>query len=370
MALSVSSRWKTSSKSSLESECSPTKHPCRAANTDREIIDESDVFVDVHKAIRRMAPAPRTRIAKVKTADISRKSSELPFLETDSEQNGDAQRKLSLQDYGNSPPKPATFMLRRRSSGTKDATSPYRSDDADILQHLKHLGPSNAANKPKSTRSKTVKIKPGHVVTPAPAIPATIHETSQSPVVSRDSHAPEGGIGQGLLSSAGREASDGVQAVGYGTMAPNDDRVSWKSGKSGLRIEEGATSPKSQANGANTNQRSQSTSTIGSLHSRKSRSRSPPRKRHTARSGSITENIVDVNGVKKIVLETTSSSDSDDKLGSQPDGSENQAANSDAESTNADGKSGGRRKRKKRGKKNKKGNVGSGSETQPLLRNR
>ena len=32
----------------------------------REIIDESDVYVDVHKAIRRMAPAPRNRVPKGK----------------------------------------------------------------------------------------------------------------------------------------------------------------------------------------------------------------------------------------------------------------------------------------------------------------
>ncbi|KAF2124052.1 DUF21-domain-containing protein [Dothidotthia symphoricarpi CBS 119687] len=344
-----------------------------------EIIDESDVFVDVHKAIRRMAPAPRTRLAKNKAADISRKPSEQPLLEVTDLEQKDAQRKLSVPDYGSSPSRPANLMLRRRSSGAKDIVSPFRTDDTDILQHLKHLGPSNAANRPKTTRSKTVKIKPGHVVTPAPAIPATILENNQPPVVSQDSHAPEGGVGEGLLASAGREASDGVHAIGYGTMAQNDDRVSWKSGKSGLKILEEPASPKSapQANGSNAHddddegskQRSRSVSTIGSLHSRNSRSKTPPRKRHTARSGSITENIVDVNGVKKIVLETTSSSDSDDKMqGSQADGSEDQTP-SDAESTNAGTKADGKKKRKKRGKK-KRGNAGGdSSETQPLLGN-
>lgn len=35
--------------------------------------------------------------------------------------------------------------------------------------------------------------------------------------------------------------------------------------------------------------------------------------RGPARSGSITENIVDTNGIRKVVLETTSSSDSEDQ---------------------------------------------------------
>ncbi|XPS73214.1 cell agglutination protein Mam3 [Ascochyta lentis] len=355
-----------------------------------EIIDESDVFVDVHKAIRRMAPAPRTRAPKgAVVVDGSRKPSEAQVIdgETDTEQNG-GPRKMSMPEQSDSL-RPATFMLRRRSTGNKATADPLRSDDPEVIKHLKHLGPSNAANRPKSTRINTVKIKPAHTSSPQPEIPATIPEYSRPPsqgVLAQQSHAPEGGIGEGLLSSAAGEASDGVHslAVGYGTMAaPNGDRTSWTSGQNGTKhAGDDAISPGAQPTyadvvneGKNDNnddghsrERRNSHSTIGSLHSGKSRSHSPPKKRHTARSGSISENIIDVNGVKKIVLETTSSSDSEDKLaGSHADGAEDSRQPSEDESQAAS-KGDSKKKRKKRGKKKNKG--GNSSESQPLLGNR
>jgi metal transporter CNNM len=343
-----------------------------------------------------MAPAPRARVPRGKViTDVARKPSEhaLIDVEEDTQPNGNANgnatpRKLSLPE--SSTTNPLTLSLkRRRSSGQKHSTEPLRSDDPQLYEHLKHLGPSNSANRPLPNRINTVKIKPGN-----PAIPQTIPEnsrpappsTSPAAVVNTDSHAPEGGVGEGLLASAGREASDGVHsvAVGYGTItAPTGDRMSWKSSRSfsSRRGSRGANdeppSPKSKANDDDivvnnghqddSHPRSQSVSTIASLRSARSRSKSPPARRHTARSGSISENVVDVNGVKKIVLETTSSSDSDDKvlLVVPADGAQD-GGHSDAESTNAGGKGGSKKKRKKRGKK-KKGNSGESSESQPLL---
>ncbi|KAH7074247.1 hypothetical protein FB567DRAFT_563992 [Paraphoma chrysanthemicola] len=363
-----------------------------------EIIDESDVFIDVHKAIRRMAPAPRSRVPRGKViTDISRKVSEQPLIdvEPDVQPNGGTARKLSLPESSANAPL-TSFLVRRRSSGNKGTMEPLRSDDPEVYEHLRHLGPSNAANRPKTTRINTVKIKPGNAA-PLPAIPQTIPEnarpaSSPSTVVAQDSHAPEGGIGAGILNSAGREASDGVHslAVGYGTMAPSGDRMSWKSGRSGLREADAEPrSPKYTAkddeeivvddtkqDGEGTNRdhgsrpRSRSVSTIASLKSTRTRSKSPPKKRHTARSGSISENVIDVNGVKKIVLETTSSSDSEDKVlvDVQADGAhDGDRGHSEAESNNAGGKSKDKKKRKKRGKKKKGGNAGESSESQPLL---
>jgi metal transporter CNNM len=367
------------------------------ANQNREIIDESDVFIDVHKAIRRMAPAPRARVPRGKVVnDVSRKLSEAPVvdIEPDAEQNGaTAPRKTSLPETSEAPHKPS-FMLRRRSSGSKGTMSPMRSDDPTVMQHLKHLGPSNAANRPKQTRINTVKIKPGQTNL-MPDIPKTIPENAQAPdepiqegdLLGQASHAPQGGVGEGLLASAGRDASDGVHSVavssvGYGTMASNGDRMSWKSPTGPREPEEDPMSPRGGANendesahlivdNLNENDdsrgRSRSVSTIASLKSVRDRSHSPVKKRHTARSGSISENIVDVNGIKKIVLETTSSSDSEDKnAGSQADGREDydDHQRSEAESSQAGGNGGNKKKRKKRGKKKKGGNS---SETQPLL---
>jgi len=362
-----------------------------------EIIDESDVFIDVHKAIRRMAPAPHSRVPRGKVVtDATRKASEQPVVDGDGEAptNGTGPRKMSLPEMSDNVPR-AAFMVRRRSSGHKGTMEPLRSDDPDFYQHLKHLGPSNAANRPKSTRINTVKIKPGTTGV-TPEIPQTIPEnarpvSSPSPagVITQDSHAPEGGVGEGLLASAGREASDGVHslAVGYGTMAaPTGDRMSWKSGRSGVhKPDDDLLSPKARNDENDENAhlnvdkgkspeaeqdgrpRSRSVSTIGSLRSARTRSRSPPKKRHTARSGSISENVVDVNGIKKIVLETTSSSDEEEKLlQASTDGAQDSKAHSEAESSNIGNKAEGKKKRKKRGKK-KKGNAGNHDESQPLL---
>ena len=121
-------------------------------------------------------------------------------------------------------------------------------------------------------------------------------------------------------------------------------------------------------------QRAQSVSTVASLP--KSVSPSPPKKRHTARSGSISENIVEANGVRKIVLETNSSSDSEGKaLHSYTDGAqdlkENEQMTTDTEGTHneSQGGSNSKKNRKKRGKKKKKGNASGSGESQPLLGN-
>ncbi|KAL1610772.1 cell agglutination protein Mam3 [Paraconiothyrium brasiliense] len=368
-----------------------------------EIIDESDVFVDVHKAIRRIHPAPRTRIPKGEiVADPTHKHTEAVKdgeLQVEQSENSSGKR-LSLQETP--APKPTTFLLRRKSSGAagrsldRSTTRGIRSDDPDIRQHLKHLGPSNVASRPKATRIGTVKIKQGI----ANGIPNTIPENQmpRSPVISvKSAHAPQGGVGEGLLESAGREASDGVHsvAVGYGTMAA--DRMSWKDDQPRLHAADDETpaSPKSHQvndNGkiivdsnnddaeenrgradSNGKQRSQSVSTIASLRRSPSPSRSPPKKRHTARSGSISENIVEANGVRKIVLETTSSSDSETVI-AQTDGAQDhkENANTDTEGTPNDSQGAGNNKkknRKKRGKK-KKGNAGGSEENQPLLGDR
>jgi len=355
-----------------------------STDSSREIIDESDVFIDVHKAIRRMTPAPRARVPKgAIVSDVShpseRKLSSTTIPRVDAE-NGE--HKPSLSDLATSP-KAATYLMRRRSSGNNGSMErstlaiPLRPDDPEVMRHLKHLGPSNSANRPKSTRINTVKIKPG--------IPSTIPENGTKPqdgAAFTSPHAPQGGVGEGLLENAGREASDGVHnlMVGYGTISQHADRTSGKDGRSGPNqpADHDPQSPKSAIADENTAlvadnnnrqdasqpKRSKSVSTIGSLHSVRSRSKSPPKKRHTARSGSISENIIDVNGVKKIVLEMNSSSDSEDRGRSRSEGTHSKSPESDAKSADhAD--HAGKKRRKKRGKKKKAG--GEGAESEPLL---
>lgn len=318
----------------------------------REIIDESDVYIDVHKAIRRLAPAPTYRRATkgqiVADNDIPKLHGlqGSPVLASDENSRGSSSgRQLSLdaKTAGQSPatfstsPK-ATFMIRRSSAAADGGSVTVRGNATDIREHLKHLGPSNLASRPKTTRYNTVKIKPG-IVTDAKDHHASVHEDHA--VFHDESEmyaAPYGGEGEGLLQSAGRPASDGVLALqqGYGSM----DHGSVRHTSSPLQVH------KSQQADIDLHDKSQSTKgltskgtpprrpelhesdggsggTISSLHS----GQVTPRKRGTARSGSITENIVDSNGVRKVVLQTTSSSDRDDALYSQDseDGAKNRS---------------------------------------------
>src|SRR4051794_35940735 len=93
------------------------------SNFCREIIDESDVFVDVHKAIRRMTPAPRTRVPKGGILTDTARPSEHKLDAVTSLESGElddretAQRKISMTELGTSPKVATTFLMRRRSSG-------------------------------------------------------------------------------------------------------------------------------------------------------------------------------------------------------------------------------------------------------------
>jgi metal transporter CNNM len=341
-------------------------------NKSREIIDESDVFIDVHKAIRRMAPAPRTRAPKgeILTDTSQPAEQDLRKAVNRSESNTGGPRKFSAPELSGNPR--LSFLLHRRSSGNIEQRGSVPSHD-DVKQHLKHLGPSNAAKQPKTTRINTVKIKPGIITEDNP---------SPKDVVVMGPPAHQGGVGEGILENAGREASDGVLslAVGYGTMSiQNRGQMSPKSGQSKANsVEEDAKSSKSNeaddadehtrllGESASRPPRRPSVSTLGSLQSRESRSPSPPRKRSTARSGSISENVVDRNGVKKIVLETTSSSDSEGKLHDGPANGVQVEISSRTADGQSEEKKSSKKKRKKRGKKKKHAGESS-SESRPLL---
>ncbi|KFX87654.1 hypothetical protein V495_03151 [Pseudogymnoascus sp. VKM F-4514 (FW-929)] len=312
-----------------------------------EIIDESDVYIDVHKAIRRLAPAPTYRRAAkgqiVADNDVPKlqglQGSPVVAADENYKDGGSRRRHLSLDGktpsqspvtFGTSPK--ATFMIRRSSANADGGSVTVRGNAADMREHLKHLGPSNVASRPKTTRYNTVKIKPG-VVKDAKDHRTSVHEDH---VVFQDDSemysAPYGGEGEGLLQSAGRPASDGVLALqqGYGSMDHGPThRTSSPLRKSqqadidepdksqytkGLPSTGTVTSPQSPPRRPELHE-SDSGGTISSLRS--GYAGTAPRKRGTARSGSITENIVDSNGVRKVVLQTTSSSDGDDAIHSQ-----------------------------------------------------
>ncbi|KAK8182240.1 hypothetical protein BC567DRAFT_219345 [Phyllosticta citribraziliensis] len=260
-----------------------------------EIIDESDVYIDVHKAIRRMTPAPRNRIPKIDHDAII----------------DDADETTGLL---------AGHERRATPVSLRDGTS-------ELKEQLRHLGPSNAASRPKSTRISTVKIKPS--VNTIPEGPSANGAHKPEGDVSAKSTprvgptALSGGVGEGQL----RDEIDALKVAtsGYGTMNEGSGSPTSRSPKQGpngnrtptqdLNSRERSSSPQ---NKSPTNERpspvhrktnSNSSDSIRSLHSG-SPSRSQDRlsiPRGTARSGSISENVIDVNGVKKMVLETLGS---------------------------------------------------------------
>ena len=371
----------------------------------REIIDESDVYIDVHKAIRRMQPAPRTRAPKGEIVSEAPDQPEKPSTPS-GDANGTAKadglstatptkaRASSLT----SPESPKAQILRRLSGASgavaqqpsADRGAPRAANAPELLEQLRRLGPSNLASRPKTTRFNTVKIKPGagagaelaqipqgHPMdTPTPPPPQNENGKDARPITTPTPAAP-GGIGEGLLADAGRDAKDGVQAVhvGYGTMDRASGSQSRGSGdrpptrnhgtqSDGARDASAAPSAAGAARPGSRGsaQSGRSTSTLGAL-----RGASPTAHARPARSGSITENIVERGGVKKVVLETTSSSGSAE----EPDGAngaENGGAGGAGEGSSAvqEGEAvEGKDKKKKRRKKRRKGE--GSEESRPLM---
>jgi len=296
-----------------------------------EIVDESDVFMDVHKAVRRMQPAPRFRVPKHITATPPTANGAVADLINISESEPISQEDLQRAKVGDDAmvKKPADIIRRRSSATNSVAAGGKRQSTDDIRSHLKNIGPSNRASRPRTTRYNTVKIKPGGP-DPSPGnqdggMPATERQTLERGVSETGSDYQHG-MGEAMLRSGGQKASDGVQALqqqqrqGYGSIvnSPNDKRSD--SASKGVQADPSEISPANghdddanNADGRPANNRTRTEDTIGSLKS-VSRSRSPYyRSKGPARSGSITENIVDSNGIRKVVLGTMSSSSSNDE---------------------------------------------------------
>lgn len=390
----------------------------------REIIDESDVFVDVHKAIRRITPAPRTRYTK------SNLVTDTPNGENmDEDDHAEANEETGLlssdKDSRTGSTNGTTVLMRRRSSTGSSAPLkpvPIRSNTADLRQHLKHLGPSNVASRPKATKYTSVKIKPGVGTIPEGDVPKPRSiadgdsQRASSPDgthINNGTPAPEGGAGAGLLADAAMDAKNGALLVshGYGTMSStpkpkkdgnneseevvvaqgpsNSPPKDMTASEASAFADQHTSLPKETSgdddddnNGVKSNHDTKVESndeerreepelpeklivggdgisrpishedsasgsdTLGEMENQQRK----PRAKRTARSGSITENVVNVGGMKKMVLETTSSSDGEDgKKWSGTDGAEERAP----ESGNADGEGEGSKTAAKK-KKNKK----------------
>ncbi|KAK1972066.1 DUF21-domain-containing protein [Colletotrichum sublineola] len=316
-----------------------------------EIIDESDVYIDVHKAIRRMTPAPKARTPKkagLPSPRVIPKHGDLIELGEEPhppyERNGSvgALSDVSENNLSSSAPR-TTFLMRRSSTGPDgrmtSSAVPVKATFNEAKQHLKHLGPSNPASNPKNTKSTTVKIKPvqigpplSQIHTPSPAIrPASVagdvndhrldEETDEQTPLMRPKLSGKGGVhalrksyggagmseAQARLSSAAHDVEDN-KAAGEVNVPPtvpeNDDSKTMRSGspeaaRTDLTV---IVSPGRASNGTS------GTSVTSVVEDETA----TPKRRPLVRSGSISENVVETSsGVRKIIIQAASS-DSDE----------------------------------------------------------
>lgn len=299
-----------------------------------------------------MAPAPKARFQRrssqsggrpvVEVAD-GKSSEDTKVGEEDLAEHGDQNKHLTVTEVNQTRDKagsPLSTLLLRRSSagvdGRMESVSVRASFD-DIKQHLKHLGPSNPASNPKTTRSTTVKIKPGIVVHEQPRSNPLVEEAiPEAPQDEDEEHEEEGDETTSLL--RGRIIpKDGAHAVAttYGATGtgslPRSIEASEATKKAAApELEDQAT--QTSAHPSNADLRSTASAAASAERevrpmkssSGKSSSGSEtdqlesagpygPSKGLFARSGSITEQVVETRGIKKTVLGTTSSNEDEEE---------------------------------------------------------
>ncbi|KAK4126868.1 DUF21-domain-containing protein [Parathielavia appendiculata] len=309
-----------------------------------EIIDESDVYIDVHKAIRRLTPAPKAKVQRRHSEEPNGKHSNLTSMKCDSDS--------ALLDVNKAPqtagmtsaespmlsssPKTAMLMMRRSSAGLDGqfvrTTVPVRANFQDIREHLKHLGPSNPAMNPNKTRSTTVKVKPGSGMHSGQPRHSSIAElpTEERPM-------EDEGDETTLLLRPQFSGKDGIQALTqqtYGSVSPaitvqhapqtnglptlhldledNVHQFTQTMAQSSI-VDYPSPDAPSQPQQELDKQPSRGSSSGESASSIKTADNALTPNRPYVRSGSITENIVESRGVRKVVLETTSSSNDEEE---------------------------------------------------------
>lgn len=131
-----------------------------------EIVDESDVFIDVHKAIRRINPSPlalsngarRSISANYIARNVD--PSAIAHTATGVANTLDETESASLIITA-APSRPVTPDMRYKqpAPGRRSASKSRASGlPDDVIAHLT-LGPANLADRPRETKSKTIKIK-------------------------------------------------------------------------------------------------------------------------------------------------------------------------------------------------------------------
>lgn len=138
----------------------------------REIVDESDVYVDVHKAIRRLTPAPRARrlhaAATAASVMASKKAPGDSILVDVDEHDASPHREPDAASFHSNyeggfhnAAKTAIHMKRRTSDGGIEGTPVVVKASLDEMRSQLRLGPANRAANPRSNTRSLFKIKQG-----------------------------------------------------------------------------------------------------------------------------------------------------------------------------------------------------------------
>ncbi|KAH6900752.1 hypothetical protein B0T10DRAFT_392968 [Thelonectria olida] len=147
-----------------------------------EIVDESDVYVDVHKAIRRLNPAPRARRAHIESplsaAAESKAANETTVLV---EVTPSTPREVEVGSYHSNyeggfhrAAKTAIHMKRRTSDGGIEGPPVLVKASLDEMRQNLRLGPANRATNPlNNSRGALFKIKQGLEAGRGPGRPAS-----------------------------------------------------------------------------------------------------------------------------------------------------------------------------------------------------
>ena len=301
--------------------------------------------------------------------------------------DGDISKETSPQHERDKSPRIAPDLRRISSSiaGSERERLLKRSNTAEMREHLKHLGPSNLASRPRQTRYNTVKIKPGSDASETRSRnqdqpPKSKLKLDTLPVPTKE----EDSVYDDFVSSGAKKAQDGALAVlqGYGTITPSTPPLSGPPGEPPLSKASRSNSSKEAQSPTQRPQvnRNTSQSSLGFQNNgRTSRPATPKVKKsltlNVARSGSITKNIVETGGTQKMVLEQSSSSDG---LAEQPSrSSDNNTGESDekapegtttgGENSNSGSNRKKRRRRKRKGESQSKIGEEEGEEGVPLF---
>lgn len=254
------------------------------------------------------------------------------------------------------------FQLRRsqgeRDSISADAPVTRLGATDEIREHLKHLGPSNLASRPRQTRYSAVKIKRGSISSPSRSAQTSLDLMPSHPAIglpaSSDTDLTPGGLNPRdgahalRMSSTPRKSPD--SGIRHGPTVSIPEQVTEEQGS----VPHSANSGRTKSPGSREQDGDQSYAT-SYVH------------RGPARSGSITEHIVDVNGIRKVVLHTTSSNSSSEAEAqpSRPKFPIRQGSEI-IDLNETDGDHTDRSKKKRRRRRHKHHGSGSGSGSKPV----